>query len=234
MKAERQHKETTSRVIQPSKGSGGHIVDNRSQSEDQTKMIKILNNNFAPNATFDAIQRATDISYNMASINYKYFGLDKSDYVGVNTEAYLDPKDKKKGTGVGLKSGIYSHFGLVQGHLLNADLGGEAISENLFPISQELNKSHSGIEEQVKTLYSKLVVGQRLHYKVESFGQNGCASGPQFCKSSGLKCTCNIEGSPAPVVEGDQFAIELRNPSYSGLPGITTNEQNRNKNIEEQ
>ena len=30
MKAERQYKERTSRVIQPSKGSGGHIVDNRS------------------------------------------------------------------------------------------------------------------------------------------------------------------------------------------------------------
>ena len=31
MKAERQHKECTSRVLQPSKGGGGHIVDNRSQ-----------------------------------------------------------------------------------------------------------------------------------------------------------------------------------------------------------
>lgn len=31
MKAERQQKEVTSRVIQPSKGGGGHIVDNRDQ-----------------------------------------------------------------------------------------------------------------------------------------------------------------------------------------------------------
>ena len=32
MKAERQQKDATSRVIQPSKGGGGHIVDNRIQS----------------------------------------------------------------------------------------------------------------------------------------------------------------------------------------------------------
>lgn len=38
MKAERQHKEATSRVIQPSKG-GGHIVDNRPHSRDQLKIV---------------------------------------------------------------------------------------------------------------------------------------------------------------------------------------------------
>lgn len=38
MKAERQHKEATSRVIQPSKGGGGYIVDNRPETVIQTKL----------------------------------------------------------------------------------------------------------------------------------------------------------------------------------------------------
>lgn len=42
MKAERQQKERTSRVIQPSNGGGGHIVDNRPQSRNQTKMVSII------------------------------------------------------------------------------------------------------------------------------------------------------------------------------------------------
>lgn len=40
MKAERQQKEVMSRVIQPSKGGGGHIVDNRPNSIHQAKMIE--------------------------------------------------------------------------------------------------------------------------------------------------------------------------------------------------
>lgn len=42
MKAERQHKEATSRVIQPSKGGGGHIVDNRPQSITQNQLNKLV------------------------------------------------------------------------------------------------------------------------------------------------------------------------------------------------
>lgn len=41
MKAERQRKETTSRGIQPLKGAGGHIVDNRPQSITQRKFIML-------------------------------------------------------------------------------------------------------------------------------------------------------------------------------------------------
>ena len=39
MKAERQHKECASRVLQPSKGGGGHIVDNRPAEITQRKLI---------------------------------------------------------------------------------------------------------------------------------------------------------------------------------------------------
>ena len=42
MKAERQQKECTSRVVQPSKGGGGRIVDNRPQSRDQTKIVNAI------------------------------------------------------------------------------------------------------------------------------------------------------------------------------------------------
>lgn len=231
MKAERQQKEATSRVIQSSKGGGGCIVDNRPQSIKQTETIGLLSDNIQQIGNVGPIQCVTDISYTGGTVDYNFIGKKYTDNVGINTDAYLDRTDKKKGTGVGARTGIYNHFGLVQGHLLNADLGGEAVSENLFPISQELNKSHSGIEEQVKTLYSKLLAGQRLHYQVESFGKNDCGSGIGFCKESGLKCSCSIEGSPVPVVAGDQFAVELRNPSYFGLPGISGNEKDRDKNI---
>lgn len=39
MKTEKQHKEATSRVLQQSKGGGGHIVDNRSQSTNHFEFI---------------------------------------------------------------------------------------------------------------------------------------------------------------------------------------------------
>lgn len=42
MKAERQQKERTSRVIQSSKGGGGHIVDNRPEAVRQAKMIDTI------------------------------------------------------------------------------------------------------------------------------------------------------------------------------------------------
>lgn len=45
MKAEKQQKEVTSRVIQPSKSGGGHIVDNRSTYTLQTKLIDAIQQN---------------------------------------------------------------------------------------------------------------------------------------------------------------------------------------------
>lgn len=44
MKAERQYKEATSRVLQQSKGGKSFIIDNRPQSENQTKKIDFIRN----------------------------------------------------------------------------------------------------------------------------------------------------------------------------------------------
>jgi hypothetical protein len=84
--------------------------------------------------------------------------------VGLAMNAELDPKDPVKGSATGVNSDwmrwIRAHYpkaNVVRGHLLNHDLGGFGIEENLYPISTLANANHSSkVEQNVKGALTKL------------------------------------------------------------------------------
>lgn len=61
MKAERQQKEATSRVLQQSKGGGSHIVDNRPAGVLQGEIINYIHQK--KSNAFKSVQRAVNINY---------------------------------------------------------------------------------------------------------------------------------------------------------------------------
>lgn len=158
---------------------GMGFVDNRVLS-------RVQNSTLAPRV----IQRVTEINYTSRNVNWQsnWAGGLQNQNMGVNTEAYLDPVDPKTGSRTSPGGGIYAtgfynainngHH-LTQGHLLNANLGGQAIPENLFPITADMNRAHSSqVEEQVKSQFIRLNreqvngipgwAGRRLHYQVQA------------------------------------------------------------------
>lgn len=78
--------------------------------------------------------------------------------VGVKSVAILDPDHPVKGTSTGAfdrKNSVYTDYSyyrngvaLTACHLLNHDLGGRAVAENLFPHSPEYNGEHSRQKEE--------------------------------------------------------------------------------------
>ncbi len=75
--------------------------------------------------------------------------------VGLGMKAVLDPDDPVVGSATGpnwdwMKAlrASYPDAGVVRGHLLNHDLGGYAVPENLYPISTKANANHSSLVEQ--------------------------------------------------------------------------------------
>lgn len=162
------------------------------------------------------IQLATEINYQRGNIGYRraYNGGNQwaNQDVGIDTEAYLDPADPKTGSrtggGAGIyASGLYSAINhqkhLTQGHLLNANLGGHALDENLFPITSDMNKAHSvQVEDQVKTQLLKLHREQvantpnwnnrRLYYRVQVQHPAMNAITPQNLRNTAFDCFAYI------------------------------------------
>lgn len=84
--------------------------------------------------------------------------------VGKKMEAKLDPDDWVKGSATTadnyewMKSirAYYGPAGVIRGHLLNHDLGGYGVPENLYPISSMANSEHSNrVEQNVKEALSE-------------------------------------------------------------------------------
>lgn len=79
--------------------------------------------------------------------------------VGKKMTATLDPEDVVTGSATtsdnydwmkGIRA-YYSAAGVIRGHLLNHDLGGYGVPENLYPISSMANSQHSDrVEQKVK------------------------------------------------------------------------------------
>lgn len=101
-------------------------------------------------------QAATKITYTSKKINLGGDDL----IVGHKMEAELDVNDPVIGTATGVQwqwtrdmRMKYKGAGVVRGHLLNHDLGGQAIPANLYPISTQANAEHSSkVEQPVKHL----------------------------------------------------------------------------------
>jgi hypothetical protein len=143
----------------------------------------------------DSIQLKTEIFHNSGMQGYlDGNGEKKRQLVGKSMYAYLDPYDPLLGTesSAFTRTGIYtdssfsykdkkehqSAKGPTAMHLLNAHLGGLAISENLFPQRAEMNLSHLNVAEyNAKAMLLTLrngytedeLDGARLRYGVEVF-----------------------------------------------------------------
>lgn len=129
------------------------------------------------NAT--TVQMKTSVNYQGQSYTY---GKGETQMVGKQMEAHLDPAQPIRGQSANVNSSqntmmtaIRSAWGinggnLVKGHLLNDNLGGNALSSNLFPITKPANSAHLGYVENLakQQLWEE---NQGVFYKVTAYGK---------------------------------------------------------------
>lgn len=143
----------------------------------QDNRVRNLNNS-------NPIQRRTLIKN--TGQNYTYGrGVQK---VGRRMEAWLDPTDPVKGQKAEINTSqkrmmtaIRRAYGLtggevVKGHLLNDNLGGSALSVNLYPITRAANSAHLNY---VENFAKRFLWGRRRHgiyYEVEVIGRPSIAN----------------------------------------------------------
>ena len=124
-----------------------------SQSSNNENAQLISQNRRASN---DAIQLKTKIYHSTKAFTYNHEGENRTEPVGSTMEAYLDPFDPVKGSATqkngpqgDLLKAVKSHgtHSMVRGHLLNHDLGGFGVSDNLYPITSGANNKHKSYAE---------------------------------------------------------------------------------------
>lgn len=122
------------------------IIDNRPRTVSQRKLKEIMNQGKGSSETAKAIQKKTKITHTSRDFTYNN---DQKDKVGVEMEAYLDPHDIVVGSETGTPQkalydavNVKTPSGMVRGHLLNHDLGGYGVAENLYPITSSANSKH--------------------------------------------------------------------------------------------
>lgn len=113
----------------------------------EASAVKPNNTSLPDNFNSDKpVQLKTKITHRTADFTY---ALDKKDKVGVAMEAFLDPRDPVIGSSTGTpQKELYdavdakAKSSMVRGHLLNHDLGGYGVAENLYPITSSANSKH--------------------------------------------------------------------------------------------
>lgn len=151
------------------------------------------------------IQRKTVIEYGpLTDFTYKWGPTKKdkaSGKVATSMHAELDPKDPKAGTDTGGSNAFNTLFQAleahtnstwVRGHLLNHDLGGLAIYNNLFPITTAANGEH--YQEVEKNVKHWVANGCKVTYDVDAFQQGGDSPDGVF--------VCDAEVTSAPPKTG--------------------------------
>lgn len=169
-------KAAAGRILQHKNENRGTLefIDRRSETATQKQLIETIKNSPKAReaAQFKAIihnvpnskqvaQRATAIKHEAGSV--KFGTSQEEQLVGKKMEAQLDAADPVVGTATGTQwtwtrrlRNIFRAAGIVRGHLLNHDLGGHAIPENLYPISTKANSDHSArVEQPVKKLLNE-------------------------------------------------------------------------------
>lgn len=175
------------------------FTDKRKETVAQREVQSLANNHAQKNAIqfkHNTPKHSIDFSNSIApaqlqtSINHTSTDLtwkNKTGKVGVKVVANLDPDDKVTGSAVGGKDmytaidnevSKYNNGAWARGHLLNHDLGGKGVPENLFPITAGANKRHANyVEYRVKDALSVAKeankvedVNDQVYYKVEVRG----------------------------------------------------------------
>lgn len=120
------------------------------------------------------VQLQTVIGHQTGTFDYDTGGgMMVSETVGTAMLADLDPNDRKAGSapGPGVQAGLmqalkvlYPGTRMIRGHLLNGNLGGLGIAENLYPITNQANGQHEReVEGHVK---EEIRQGRRVRYRV--------------------------------------------------------------------
>lgn len=132
---------------------GFGFVDNRPEAITQRKLQSVISG-------LTPIQLQTKVVHQEQTLTGDdYLGVSHSQLAGKKMTADLDPMYPIKGSKPG-GSKSFSMYGMlnrdwsdtwIKGHLLNDNLGGLGILENLFPITASANKEHlNRVEQHVK------------------------------------------------------------------------------------
>lgn len=168
-------------------------------------------------ANEEIAQLATKITHHTTTYTYHpdpSQRTTKTETVGCKMEAYLDPAQSINGSGPGsdqteLMQSLKQRYGkpltsscFVKGHLLNDNLGGFGVKENLFPLTSSANGFHKNrVENFVKEcLYSPMISKRKrgLYYEVEVDSKfDDTKAGDKFkCKLQECDPTTHVKALP--------------------------------------
>ncbi len=172
------------------------FVDNRSEAVTQRKLQAMVNNS--------PVQRKTVINNLGQPCKFGPADNSKNVVVGHTMNAWLDPKNPLRGQAAnvnasqdGLMAWIKKIYPLaegvksVKGHLLNDNLGGTALDNNLYPLSKGANGIHLSTAENYvkKAVWNK---GRAVKYSVVVAGSNDYTG----ADSTNAKATFRTSVSP--------------------------------------
>lgn len=128
------------------------------------------------------IQRKTKIEHKTEKVT---FGAGESNEVGVKMTAWLNPKKAMVGTSTGnpqlaLYKAVQNKTSvpMIRGHLLNHDLGGFGVAQNLYPITSSANSKHkTNVENPVgdELFKADKTAGLGIYYEVNVKGVKNTA-----------------------------------------------------------
>jgi hypothetical protein len=192
---------------------GAYMQDNRASSVVQRKLVENMENRKSVWARINnldlPLQLKTETKYD--GQQYTYNG--KSITVGKKMESWSDPNDLVQGQAAGINksqdemmAAIREKYAIdggdvVKGHLLNDNLGGKAIGENLYPITRAANKDHlTHVENYVK----KYVWEDKkpIYYSVEVLGNPDINTSTASFRTLVYKWDGKSEGTKDGVGEG--------------------------------
>lgn len=165
-------------------------------------------------------------------------GTPGNQLAGLTMEAWLDPVDPLCGSapGVGANYPLYSLLNLfspfVKGHLLNANLGGPGVPENLFPLTVAANNSQSAlVEEPVKagllslsrnlgilangTGFGGVGAADRVHYMVAATWLNAGTGDFLANPQSQLECYAEFIDIAGNMVSPIADTVILSDPGHA-------------------
>jgi hypothetical protein len=124
----------------------------------------------------------TTVNYDAQTVKYTPYGSSvlKNAIVGKKMTAHLDPGDPIKGSNPqlggddqGLYDALNNQYGpneYIRGHLLNDNLGGLGVKDNLYPLTNAANHAHL---EQAETVVKSLLVSDTtVDYVVNAVQDN--------------------------------------------------------------
>lgn len=112
-------------------------------------------------------QRNTWFRFKTKTLDYDDgSGMNKSTDVGEVAEAWIDPSKPVAGTETPTRTGVFKDLNLIQGHLVNAQVGGPGVNQNFFPITASMNANHKNNIE----LPLKYKVLELDHLQKNTFG----------------------------------------------------------------